>query len=237
MAKAKNKKVCKAAESVAEVVTQNQLHVASHFPCPIYIIERPDFLDVVKQVSEEKLKEQREKQELNEIYPVIMSSNYFDDPRLADFVGFIGGTAWNILNDQGYAMQNFVTSFTEMWTQEHHKHSSMEQHVHGFGSQIVGFYFLETPENCSRVVFHDPRSAKVQIDLPEQNPSMATPASKMINFEPKPGMMIFANSWLAHSFTRHASDKPIKFVHFNLVANYSVNATVTATTLPAAEVV
>ena len=44
----------------------------------------------------------------------------------------------------------------------------------------------------------------------------ATIASKMINFEPKPGLMIFSNAWLAHSFTRHASEKPIKFVHFNL---------------------
>ena len=56
----------------------------------------------------------------------------------------------------------------------------------------------------------------IQIDLPEQDMNIATPASKMINFVPKPGMMIFANSWLAHSFTRHAADLPIKFVHFNL---------------------
>jgi uncharacterized protein (TIGR02466 family) len=113
-------------------------------------------------------------------------------------------------------MQDKAVSFTEMWTQEHHKHSAMDAHVHGFGSQIVGFYFLETPKNCSKVVFHDPRAAKVQIDLSEQDIKMATPASKMINFEPKAGMMIFANSWLAHSFTRHAADSPIKFVHFNL---------------------
>jgi uncharacterized protein (TIGR02466 family) len=113
-------------------------------------------------------------------------------------------------------MQDKAVSFTEMWTQEHHKHSAMDAHVHGFGSQIVGFYFLETPEDCSRVVFHDPRAGKVQIDLPEQNINAATPASKAINFTPKPGMMIFANSWLMHSFTRHAADKPIKFVHFNL---------------------
>jgi uncharacterized protein (TIGR02466 family) len=92
----------------------------------------------------------------------------------------------------------------------------MEQHVHGYGSQIVGFYFIETPENCSRVVFHDPRSAKIQIDLPEQDMTMATPASKMINFVPKPGLLVFANAWLAHSFTRHASEQPIKFVHFNV---------------------
>ena len=216
MAKVKLKKVCKAAESVKEVVQNTQLQVAYHFPCPIYIIERPDFLDAVNVVSEESLEVQRKERDLNEIYPVYMTGSYYGDARLTKFTEFVGATAWNILSEQGYAMQDKAVSFTEMWTQEHHKHSAMDAHVHGFGSQIVGFYFLETPENGSRVVFHDPRAAKVQIDLPEQDMNMATPASKMINFEPKPGMMIFANSWLAHSFTRHSSDKPIKFVHFNL---------------------
>ena len=209
-------KVCKAAESVAQVVQNTQLQVAYHFPCPIYVIERPDFLGIVNTVSEEGLAVSRKERELNEMYPVHMSGNYYADPRTAGFSEFIGATAWNILNEQGYAMQDKAVSFIEMWTQEHYKHSAMDVHVHGFGSQIVGFYFLETPENCSRVVFHDPRAGKVQIDLPEQDMGMATPASKMINFEPKPGMMIFANSWLAHSFTRHAADLPIKFVHFNL---------------------
>ena len=228
--------MCKSAEAVKEVVVQSQLQVAYHFPCPIYLIERPDFLDAVKEVSDENLDTQRKTQELNEIYPVVMSGNYFADPRIEKFVQFVGATAWNILAEQGYAMQDKVVSFTEMWTQEHHKHSAMDQHVHGFGSQIVGFYFLETPENCSRLVFHDPRSGKVQIDLPEQDINMATPASKMINFEPKPGLLIFANSWLAHSFTRHAAELPIKFVHFNLTVNMA-EQTVCITTPPAAEIV
>jgi uncharacterized protein (TIGR02466 family) len=217
--------VCKAAESVAEVVKQTQLQVAHHFPCPIYLIDRPDFLETVSQVKE---------QALNEIYPLYMTGSYFGDPRMAAFTEFVGATAWNILNDQGYAMQDKAVQFTEMWTQEHHKHSAMDAHVHGNGSQIVGFYFLETPENCSRVVFHDPRAAKVQIDLPEQDMNVATAASKMINFTPKPGMMIFANSWLMHSFTRHAADTPIKFVHFNLVA---IQAPQVCNTPPAAEVI
>lgn len=201
---------------MAEVVKHTQLQVAYHFPCPIYIIERPDFLDAVNTVSEEALKIQRKERDLNEIYPLYMTENYFGDPRMADFTEFVGATAWNILNEQGYAMQDKAVQFTEMWTQEHYKHSAMDAHVHGYGSQITGFYFLDTPENCSRVVFHDPRAGKVQIDLPEQDMSAATPASKMINFTPKPGMMIFANSWFSHSFTRHAADLPIKFVHFNL---------------------
>jgi len=229
----KKSKVCKAAESVAEVVLQTQLQVAHHFPCPIYLIERPDFLEMVNTVSEEALATAKKEQPLNEIYPVYMTANYFGDPRVEKFTEFVGATAWNILNEQGYAMQDKAVHFTDMWTQEHHKHSAMDQHIHGFGAQIVGFYFLETPENCSRVVFHDPRAGKVQIDLPEQDMNMATPASKMINFEPKPGMMIFANSWLSHSFTRHGSDKPIRFVHFTLGVMQAQNFCVA----PAAEVI
>lgn len=226
--------MCKAAEAVAEVVLQTQLQVAHYFPCPIYLIDRPDFLGDVAAVSEERLDVQRKAQALDEIYPVYMSENYWGDARVAKFTEFVGATAWNILNEQGYAMQDKLVQLTEMWTQEHHKHSAMEAHVHGFGSQIVGFYFLEAPENCSRVVFHDPRSAKLQIDLPEQDSNMATPASRMVNFTPKPGMMIFANAWLAHSFTRHAADKPIKFVHFNLTV---IPAPPAAGPTPAAEIV
>jgi len=201
---------------VADIALNTQLQVANHFQCPIYLIERPDFLETVNVVSEERLEVRRKEVDLNEIYPVYMTDNFFDDPRMADFTQFIGATAWNILNEQGYNMQGKAVSFAELWTQEHYKHSAMDAHVHGFGSQIVGFYFLETPEGGSNVVFHDPRAAKVQIDLPEQDIGAATSASRMINFTPKPGLMVFANSWLAHSFTRHAADLPIKFVHFNL---------------------
>jgi uncharacterized protein (TIGR02466 family) len=227
-------KKCKAAESVAEVVTHTQLEVAYHFPCPIYIIERPDFLDAVKAVSDEQLEVARKERDLNEIYPVVMTGNYYADARVTDFANFVGATAWNILQEQGYAMEDKVVQFTEMWTQEHHKHSSMEQHVHGFGVQIVGFYFLETPEDSSRVVFHDPRAGKVQNDLPEQNMANATPASRMVNFEAKEGRLIFSNSWLPHSFTRHASDKPVKFVHFNLTVQQAEQLTCI---IPTAEII
>jgi hypothetical protein len=55
----------------------------------------------------------------------------------------------------------------------------------------------------------------------------------MINFTPKPGMMVFANSWLAHSFTRHAADQAIEFVHFNL----TVQQAPAICQAPAAEVI
>lgn len=209
------------AKSVKKDKLTKKLDIAFHFPCPIYLINRPDFLKEITKVSEESLALRHKEQKLDEIYPVYMSNNYYDDPRAFDFTEFVGATAWNILNEQGYAMQDKVVTFTEMWTQEHYKHSSMEQHIHGFGVQIVGFYFLEVPENSSRVVFHDPRPGKVQINLPEQDVNEATIASSMINFEAKPGLMIFSNAWMPHSFTRHSNDKPIKFVHFNLTAQFA----------------
>lgn len=202
-------------------VPQIQLSVAHHFGSLIYLVEMPEFLENVNSVSEEYLKIERENSQANENHLALMTGSYYADRRIADFSAFVGSTAWNILSEQGYAMDDYTMSFTEMWTQEHHKQSSMEQHTHGNGAQIVGFYFLEVPENSSRVVFHDPRIAKTMIDLPQRNANDATMASQMINFEPKPGLLMFANAWLAHSFTRHSSDKPLKFVHFNLMAQYT----------------
>jgi uncharacterized protein (TIGR02466 family) len=232
MAKSVSKK--KSKKLIKSEVLNTQLQVELQFPSAVYLIERPDFLEIVNTVSEENLEIKRKEQDLDEMYPLHMTSSYYNDPRLLEFTEFVGATSWNILNDQGYDMQDKSISYMEMWTQEHYKHSAMDQHVHGYGSQIVGFYFLEAPENCSKVVFHDPRIAKVQIDLPETDITKATFASKMINFQPKPGLMIFTNSWLAHSFTRHASDLPIKFVHFNLTVVSEPNI---ICNIPSAEVI
>jgi Putative 2OG-Fe(II) oxygenase len=217
-----------------EAPVENQLGTWTYFPSLIYTIEKPEFLKVVKEVSEERLKIQKAQKKVDPIYPVIMTDNLFTDDRMTEFTKYVGQTAWNILQSQGYAMDNLVTTFESMWAQEHHKHSLMEQHVHGFGAQLVGFYFLEVPEKSSNVVFHDPRAGKVQTNLPETDVSLVTPASQMINFSPKPGLLMFANSWLPHSFGRHAANKPMKFVHFNL--NVQVAQTVSCP-MPAAEIV
>jgi hypothetical protein len=200
-----------------EVPVENQLSVLTYFPSIIYTIEKPEFIKDVKTVSDERLKAAKKIRKLDPIYPVMMTDNLFDDLRMTEFNQFVGATAWNILQGQGYAMDNLNTSFESMWTQEHHKHSLMEQHVHGFGAQLVGFYFLDVPEKSSNVIFHDPRAGKVQGAIPEADMSLATPASNAINFAPKPGLLMFANAWLPHSFGRHAADKPMKFVHFNMI--------------------
>lgn len=211
-----------------------RLDTWNYFPSSIFTVEVPKFIEKVKEVSNEKLKIAKEKRKIDPIYPVAMTDNLFGDPRMENFCQYVGGTSWNILQSQGYAMDNLSTTFTELWTQEHHKHSLMEQHVHGFGVQLVGFYFLEVPEKSSNVVFHDPRAGKVQSNLPEANMATVSFASNSIHFVPKPGLMIFSNAWLPHSFGRHASNKPLKFVHFNITVQVNPPAVCVA---PAAEIV
>ena len=99
-------------------------------------MSKPEFLKDVKNVVKEHLDKIKKEVPLDEIYPVRMTGNLFNDPRMEEFSKYIGQTSWNILADQGYDMNPLNTFFTEMWCQEHHKHSLMEQHSHGYGAQI-----------------------------------------------------------------------------------------------------
>jgi uncharacterized protein (TIGR02466 family) len=187
------------------------------FPTTIYVVKKSQFLNTVRSVVDEYIEKRKKEQgQPNEVYPVYMTDNLFEDARLEEFCGYIGSTAWNILGSQGYDMPKFSTSFTEMWGQHHYKYSGMDQHVHPYGAQIIGFYFIRTPKNCSAATFHDPRAGKVQTSLPEFDPAQISGASNIINVAPEEGTMIFTNAWLPHSFTRNQSEDPMTFIHFNL---------------------
>jgi len=196
---------------------ENFLTQGHYFTTPLYTSDKPEFLEATKQVTDEHLEFIRQTQKLNEIYPAHMTANIYTDPRMAAFCQFVGEQSWYILYGQGYAMKNLSISIESVWCQEHYKHSLMEQHTHNGVIQIVGFYFIDCPEGSSNIMFHDPRPAKVQISLPEDNQNYITPASNVVGFAPKPGQFFFTNSWLAHSFSRHASDEPIRFIHFNMM--------------------
>jgi uncharacterized protein (TIGR02466 family) len=201
-----------------EEVKKDILEPFVSFPSTIYTIIKTEFLDDVKEASHEALEESKKLHEGSEIYPSTMSTTLKSKENTKEFEQFIAQSAWQILDNQGYAMQHFNTYVSELWCQEHRKFSSMEQHVHPYGVQLSGFYFLDTPEEGCMAELHDPRPGKVISGLPAKDPTQVTQASNSIFMKPKPGMFIFTNSWLAHSFTRNGSDSPVKFVHFNVSA-------------------
>ena len=145
---------------------QDQLTAIPLFSAPVYMIDKPEFLTVARKVSKKFISKRKDEVELNPAYPVYMTENLNFDPKMIDFANYVAQTAWNILSDQGYNMDMFATYFESMWCQEHHNMSLMERHIHGGGVVLTGFYFLDCPEGSSRVIFHDPRDAKVITSLP-----------------------------------------------------------------------
>ena len=199
---------------------EKQLTENKIFTAPVYTIEKLEFLKVAKKISKKFISKRKKQVELNPIYPVYMTESINHDPEMLDFSNFVAQTGWNILAHQGYDMNKFRTYFESMWCQEHHPMSSMEKHIHGNNVFITGFYFLSCPKDSCKIIFHDPRDAKVITGLPEANPTQATIASNMINFEPKPGLLVFSNAWLPHSFTKNASKNPMQFIHFNIAVSF-----------------
>ena len=187
-----------------------------YFPSSIYILHKPEFFEGVKTVANEYLEKVKKDVKLNEIYPMYHTHGFAHDNRILDFASYIANTSWNILDNQGFNMNNKETYFMMMWMQQHYKSSSMDQHVHPFGCKIVGFYILDAPENCNEMVLHDPRPGKVQDSFGVDLTCQIEHSIDRIHLKLEPGMLIFTNSWLPHSFTRNASDKPFSFVHFNL---------------------
>lgn len=202
-----------------------------YFSTPIFTSKQPQFLEDMRLLAYDKL---RNSPEPHELHPVRMSDGMLSDVRVAAFAQFIANMAWDILAGQGFAMQGLSTTFTEMWCQEHWQTSSMEQHIHGGGNHVVGMYFLDVPEEAPKAVFHDPRHARLMLDLPQSDASQATLASTAVNFTPEAGMLILTPAWLAHSFGRNPSSEPFRFVHFNLAVQPSAPA---ACFMPDAEVV
>lgn len=187
-----------------------------YFPSSVYFLEKPEFLKNVKTIAYKYLENIKKETKLNDIYPMYHTYNFAHENSILDFTSYIANTGWNILNTQGFDMNNKETYFIMMWLQYHHKYSSMEQHVHPFGSKIIGFYILEAPENCSELVLHDPRPGKIQDGFGDNMTCQIEHSTDRVYFKVEPGMLIFTNSWLPHSFTRNASNEPFSFIHFNL---------------------
>lgn len=202
------------------------------FPTLVYHIKKPIFFERIRNAAMGALSEIRNG--INDVYPVKMSGDISQDPSIQDFCEYVAKTSLNILREQGYDVENKAAFFESIWCQEHHKHSMMEQHVHPGDVQMVGFYFLDTPDECSMATFYDPRAGKVQSGRPEANMANVTYASNAFQMKPEAGQLILTNAWVPHSFTRQHSDKPFRFIHFNVCLTDNIPA---ACCKPADEIV
>jgi len=201
------------------------------FKCPIWFADEPAFVDDLNKASDsyieiakKNLKKDIDKRnkkfgDIGDMGNVFHSTGLIGDPNFKQLQDYIGATAHNLLIEMGFDLTNYQLFTTEMWVQEFAKrgggHHTLHTHWNG---HISGFYFLKASEKTSRPMFEDPRPGNVMNLLPEKDKSKVTYASSQINYDVKPGRMIFFPSYMPHQYVVDMGYEPFRFIHWNCQA-------------------
>jgi uncharacterized protein (TIGR02466 family) len=215
-----------------------------YFNTPVYSIEKPEWLPSAIKATDKFIKESEKTNQkfLKERKKFLGNKDWLKvkdhglsyhstplngEPGLKELEKYIGATAWNLLDEWGYKMEDYTTFFTEFWVQEFAKQGGGHHstHVH-WDNHISGFYFLKCSEKTSYPIFHDPRAGAMMTKLPQKDGFKVSPMSDQIHIKPKPGTLIFFPAYVPHEFAVDMGVEPFRFIHFNLqaVRNVIVNS-------------
>ena len=177
-----------------------------------------NFDPALRTVAKRYLDKIAEDRKMDEIYPLVQTWSFHNEPEVVEFNQSILKKVWDILLKQGYDMTGLGVTIQAMWFQDHHKLSSMERHTHPAPTQLVGFYFIDVPEEKTPwLVLDDPRPGKVQSEPYQRHSNTLQVASQRVSFRPKEGELFLTPAWLSHGITRNGSDKPFLLAHINVM--------------------
>ncbi len=208
-----------------------QLAREDQFKCPVWFADAPDFIKGLNKASNPYIKKAKDdlKKDINkrnkkfgdkgDMGNVFHSTPLVNDPNFNQLTNYIGATAHNLLIEMGFSLDNHQVFTTEMWVQEFAKkgggHHTLHTHWNG---HMSGFYFLKASEKTSRPLFEDPRPGNLMNLLPQKDATKVTYASYQINYEVKPGRMIFFPSYMPHMYAVDMGYEPFRFIHWNCQA-------------------
>ena len=208
-----------------------QLNREDLFKCPVWFADEPAFVDDLNrasdkyiEVAKKNLKKDIDKRnkkfgDKGDMGNVFHSTSLIGDPNFLELTNYIGATANNLLLEMGFDLTNYQVFITELWVQQFAKqgggHHTLHTHWNG---HMSGFYFLKCSEKTSRPLFEDPRAGNMMNLLPEKDKTKVTYASHQINYEVKPGRMIFFPSYMPHQYIVDMGYEPFRFIHWNCQA-------------------
>ena len=210
---------------------QETLNTEHYFASPLYFTDKPEwvndlnkaanpFIEQSRKTNSTLIKKRNKKFGNKGEHPwVHHSTSLIGNPEFKVLQDYIGATAWNLLDGQGFDLSNHSIFITELWVQEFSKdgggHHTLHTHWNG---HISGFFLLNASEKTSMPVFEDPRPGHLMNLLPQKDPSKITQASHQVNYIAKPGRLIFFNSYLPHLYAVDNGYEPFRFIHFNIQA-------------------
>ena len=150
---------------------------------------------------------------------IYQTTSLIGDPNFSEIQNYIIGTSHNLLTEMGFDLKDYQVFMTEMWVQDFAKKGGGTQITHShWNGHISGFYFLKCSEATPRPVFADPRPGCLMNSLPEKDRTKVTYASNQINYDVKPGTIVFSPSALPHMYPPDMGYEPFRFMHFNCQA-------------------
>ena len=208
-----------------------QLVREEYFQCPIWFADEPAFVDKLNKASDPYIEiakknlkkdiDKRNKKYGNkgDMGHVFHSTTLINEPNFLELQNYIGATAHNLLEEMGFDLTNYQIFITEMWVQEFAKqgggHHTLHTHWNG---HMSGFYFLKASDATSRPMFEDPRPGNIMNLLPQKDINKVTYASHQINYDVKPGRLIFFPSYMPHQYLVDMGYEPFRFIHWNCQA-------------------
>ena len=214
-------------------MTNEILETSVFFGSPVYYTHKPEFLepltvatdliiqDAIERDKSSTLIERKKKfgSKIKDHGHVYSSNSLIGLSEFKEFTEYVGNTAHNILDNQGYDMKLYDLFMTELWAQEFPKSGGGQHdtHVH-WDNHISGFYFLKCSDKTSFPIFHDPRPAAYMTKLTLKKEEDLNFGQHKVYYKPNPGDFIFFNSYLPHQFVLDHGIEPFRFIHFNLQA-------------------
>ena len=208
-----------------------KLNREDYFKCPIWFADEPKFVNTLNKASDSYIdkaiknlqpninKHNKVNKTVGDLGSVYHSTTLIGDPNFKKLQNYIGATSYNLLIEMGFDMRGYQLFTTEMWVQEFAKngggHHTLHTHWNG---HISGFYFLKASDKTSMPLFEDPRAGNLMNLLPELDKSKVTYASSAINYQVKPGRMIFFPSYMPHQYIVDMGYDPFRFIHWNCQA-------------------
>ena len=214
-----------------EKIFPKELAREDYFKCPIWFADEPAFVNKLNKASDKYIKQSKKNLEKDinkrnkkfgnkgDMGNVFHSTSLIGDPNFLELQNYVGATSHNLLLEMGFDLTQHQVFITEMWVQEFAKngggHHTLHTHWNG---HISGFYFLKASEKTSRPIFEDARPGNLMNLLPEKDTSKITYASHQINYDVKPGRVMFFPSYMPHQYVVDMGYEPFRFIHWNCQA-------------------
>ena len=203
---------------------------SEYFTSPVYHEEKPEWVDKLNKFSDPYIKQARDDQEennkkrlevgyKNDIGQTYHSSPLEPDQNFRFFHDYMAKKARWMLEDMGYDTERYSLVYTESWVQEFSFNGAGHHwfHTHA-NNHVSGFFFLKASDKTSRPMFQDPRTAHVPLKLKEKDTSKATSASDIVNYTPKPGLLMLFPAYMSHAYQVDHGIEPFRFIHINIRA-------------------